>query len=396
MKKQLLKHLSNGLLFMLVMTLTSCSPTWKDAQEKLDQGKESDAARIIEELAENGDVKAMDWIINYYRQFNPILEENFSNCNKENYTPSTIMFMEKRAADWENGDLARILTKFYSQSGFRDEEKARKWLDIAATKGDPECMYLKGEELFNKGKFDEGLLLFEKVANLQNITPTQKIFRGKAARELYSIYSDKEKTPDMKKALRYCEIAADDGDNGARYFMAYYYFYGEGVEKNIEKAHRYISAIPDGQVPDPDLNGHIEKVYEAEQQIVAAQRAMDELKRVNNILNNSSWINRESSGVSYRIRFCGNMTLVFERNDLYDNASNYSVKFKYSLNKDFAETLTPVLTFYKYIDYEGVSPDWILENFNGDQAGIAFSVSDQTMKVTGNRMMSGTYTQQTR
>lgn len=47
MKRQLLKHLSNGLLFLLVMALASCSPTWEDAQKKLDQGEESDAASVM-------------------------------------------------------------------------------------------------------------------------------------------------------------------------------------------------------------------------------------------------------------------------------------------------------------------------------------------------------------
>lgn len=384
MKKQFLKHLPNALLFLLVIALASCSPTWKDAQEKLDRGEESDAARIIKELAENGDVKAMDWIINYDRQFNPILEENFNNCNKENYTPSTMMFMEKRAADWENGDLARILTKFYSQSGFRDENKANKWAKIGADKGDSYCLYVVGESFCDKEDYKKGLPLLEKSAagNCKD-----------AVLSLYRIFSFNSTLADPAKSAIYCKKAAEFGDPQAKYEMAKRYFYGEGVEKDVITAHNFIDNLPSAYIKDKELPSAIDKEYKIALQRQETQLKADRLNRIKNIINGGTiWMYKEDGGITYQLRFCSGHILAFERNDLYDPSKSYSVSLKYTPN--LSDPLEPRLSFTSWVDSKGVDADWINEVFGGTT--MRFSVSGNTMTVSGNHVIDGTYTQRTR
>lgn len=392
LRNKLLRMTQASIMTALVLLFVQCGPSLNKAQDLIDAGDEEGAIKMLTELAEKGDNEAIEWLSRIYIEKMLWNTDSLTTPNMKAAEPWLISVAEKPESDQFS---AALLYKIYiSDSPLKDQAKAAKWSIVAAEKGDTTLMSVAGHYLLEKEDYTTAIKYLETCANRKLARDAVSLDRAsvrEASFDLYKIYMDSTiKYNNVEKALKYGDKAAKLGHEKAANLMAMHYFYGIDVSQNIDKAMEYAGYTSN------IFDTSIAKAKQADEKMKEAKRAMAELNRINDILNNSNWIKKESSGVSYRIRFCSNMTLIFERNDLYDKASNYSVKFKYSLNKDFADTLTPVLTFNKYIDYDGVSPDWILDNFNGEEAGIAFTCSGETMKVVGNRIMSGNYTQQIR
>lgn len=388
--KEKLKRLSVCLCAMLMaLLMVQCGPSWKDADKKIEEGDKAGAAEILTKLAENGDSDAINWLSEYYLEV--ISNSEGSDEAKLQIVKKAEPWFLKVANDREEPDMARILAVYYKLE--KNDTESLKWNEIAAQKGDMQSAFELAEMYANP---NSGIHDMKKAVAYYQKASDKGL--PEATYALYEMYRNGNGLPkDEAKADQLLKKAAEQGSEYAKYIMAPAYLTGDGVPVDVTKAYEYIMAVPENLVLDKEMRNSIVRAYEAEQKMAEAKRAMAELKNIENILSGgTSWSYKDGSGISYIIRFVGNMTLVFERSDLYDKAANYAVSFKYSVDKDFAETLSPILMFKRYVDYKGVSADWILENFNGEQAWIRLSVSGETMQVSGNRIMAGTYKQMTR
>lgn len=386
MKTQFLKNPSWSILALIMtMVFTSCTPSYEEALKKFEEGNEYDAVEIMHKLADKGDDQAIDWLTEYYLKEYKDRPTTYKETNSDVYLNRVISIFEIVASDWATNEPASRLAEIYSVSMLKDKAKAEKWAKVGAERGDPYSLNLLGLSYSEKRDYKQALPLLEKAASSNY---------KDAILYLYKFYSNPSNSfADASKASIYCKKAAEYGDPQAKYAMAKRYYYGEGVEKNIVTAHNFIVNLPNAYILDKDLPSAIDKDYKAELQRQEAQAKADRLNRAREILNGgTTWQYKEDGGVTYRLRFCSNHILAFERNDLYDHEKNYSVSLKYTAN--LSDPLEPRLSFTSYVDYDGVSPDWIQEVFGGTI--MKFSVSGNTMTVSGNHVINGTYTQRTR
>lgn len=155
----------------------------------------------------------------------------------------------------QNGNVTAQLEigkRFYEGKGIEpDGEEAVKWFNAAASQGNAEAMYMLGECYASSSNYIEGAyighMLGETDDEIQidlNEKKALKWFERAAEQgntaakfRLAEFYEYGKGTETNKElAMIWCRRAARDGYAEAQYHLAHCYFFGEGIEENKTEA----------------------------------------------------------------------------------------------------------------------------------------------------------------
>lgn len=161
----------------------------------------------------------------------------WGNCGLERNVSKAVHYLEFAAKSDHSKSMYELGDIYYWGIGIeKDREKAEYWYTLAAEAGYAEAQYALGYIFSQKNDLEQEIEWFWHAAK-QGHLPSQV--------KLGSIYYFTKK--EYEQAANWFEIAAEERDMDAEYYLAECYRYGNGREKNIEKAvSLYKAAFVDG------------------------------------------------------------------------------------------------------------------------------------------------------
>jgi TPR repeat protein len=174
----------------------------------------------------------------------------------------------------ENGsDLAQFELGIRYKSGFgteQDSQKSLEWFTKAAEQGNPGAQYFLGE-IYDKGQGVE----VDKRAAFYWYSQAAEMGNENAQQSLAIFYLDGTggASKSLSEAFRWFDKAAHQGLGYSQFMLCWMYFYGQGVEKNNEKAYCWLLAATYPMPEFDSLRGQIESVLSEEQKTNVKRQA---------------------------------------------------------------------------------------------------------------------------
>ena len=211
-----------------IIIFTQLGPSMSDAKKKMRAGDIDGAVSELIELAEEENDEAIDALVDYCFEIENTPKVSLSKESRRAALP----WLEQRAENWENGDLAELISDYYF---YCDDENGRmKWVNLGAKKGNIRCAYLLGLKYKEDGEYDKSIPYL--------IKGTEDDF-GYAYYNLAQIFLDpKYHNFDETKGVEYLIKAADNECKDAMLDVAIRYATGKGLPEDIDKALEYFEA----------------------------------------------------------------------------------------------------------------------------------------------------------
>jgi hypothetical protein len=211
-----------------IIIFTQLGPSMSDAKKKMKAGDIDGAVSELIELAEDGNEEAVDALVDYCFEIENTPKVSLSTESRRAALP----WLEKRAKNLENGDLAELISEYYFYCN--DKDNRLKWLNIGAEKGNIHCIYLLGLKYKEEGEYDKA------IPYLLKGTEGDYIY---AYYNLAQIFLDpKYHNFDEKRGVEYLIKAADNECKDAMLDVAIRYATGKGLLEDIDKALKYFEA----------------------------------------------------------------------------------------------------------------------------------------------------------
>lgn len=154
-------------------------------------------------------------------------EDNYSEAR--NKKALSLFF---QAAEKEHPEAAHALANHYYFGGDMDVDKVIEWREKAIAWGSIEDVYELADFLIrHKPEYmDRAIALLESLLDLE-------WYEERAWLKLSRVFMRVKSHANHHKGLEYAEACAKRGDYNALADLAYYYYHGQGVEKDVQKAY---------------------------------------------------------------------------------------------------------------------------------------------------------------